>query len=362
MKPLAIIGLGSLGLASLSVEAAGFPDYLQPTGYLQYDLTRIDSRVTSLDDASQWRRIRLGFKGRLDDRLDYAIERDFADDTWKDLRLRLKTGHGHWSIGQFKQPFSLWALDSDRRTLLPESAATALVAPDRRLGLMWQHLAAEHTLAISGYGENVDGIGPDWGLAARATLLHPFASGQLHLGLALGHEHGWPDRSFSLRPEIASAAGRFDRSPSLAADEIDRWGLEIGWQRGPITVQGEWMGLRLDGPGTDPRTLTSGYAMVNWTVIGTGRGYTNGLFTTGEASGTVGPLDLSLRYGSVDLPGPRTGASPELDDDALGQNTWTLGATLALGPWVRLQSAFTLAEDERGRNADIWQLRMQLQY
>jgi phosphate-selective porin len=313
-------------------------DYVRPGGYAQYDLTRIESGPDSLSDSSQWRRIRFGLKGDLSAQLSYSVERDFADDRWKDVRLRLKSTTGVWTAGQFKQPFGLWNLDSDSRALLPESNATSLTAPDRRLGLMWQRLEARHTLALSAYGKNIHSVGPDWGVAARATATRQTADGR-----------------FSLRPEVSSASGRFARTPSLAADTLNRWGVEAAWQMARWMVQGEWMGLDLDGPGTgDGERLQTGYMMANWTVFGPARVYKDGIFTAGAPNDGIGPLDLVVRFGSADLPAPVTGD--------IGQDTWTFGATLAIGKHSRVQSAYIVAEDDAGRDADIWQLRLQVQY
>ncbi|MDZ4349261.1 MAG: porin [Xanthomonadaceae bacterium] len=330
-------------------------DYVRPGGYAQYDLTRIESGPDSLSDSSQWRRIRFGLKGDLSAQLSYSVERDFADDRWKDVRLRLKSTTGVWTAGQFKQPFGLWNLDSDSRALLPESNATSLTAPDRRLGLMWQRLDTRHTLALSAFGKNTHSVGPDWGVAARATATRQTADGRWHLGLALGHEEGWDDLSFSLRPEVSSASGRFARTPSLAADTLNRWGIEAAWQMARWMVQGEWMGLDLDGAGAgDGESLQTGYMMANWTVFGPARVYKDGIFTAGAPNGGIGPLDLAVRFGSADLPAPVTGD--------IGQDTWTFGATLAIGKYSRVQSAYIVAEDDAGRDADIWQLRLQVQY
>ncbi|PKM01599.1 MAG: hypothetical protein CVV17_06965 [Gammaproteobacteria bacterium HGW-Gammaproteobacteria-7] len=149
--------------------------------------------------------------------------------------------------------------------------------------------------------------------------------------------------------------GYIIRTPSLPADTLNRWGIEAAWQMQRWMIQGEWMGLDLDGPSAgDSESLRTGYAMVNWTVLGPARVYKDGVFTTGTPSDGIGPLDLAVRFGSADLPGAVA--------EDIGQDTWTIGATLAIGKHSRVQSAYIMAEDDRGRDADIWQLRLQVHY
>ncbi len=324
--------------------------------YAEYDLTRVASDGDSVRDSSLWRRLRINIKGRFDARLSYAVERDFADERWKDMMVRLDTANGAWHAGQFNQPFGLWALDTVRRTPFAESTAFSLTAPDRRLGVMWQRLQASHTLSVSGYGKDVHGVGPDWAVGARATYVHESDFGRVHLGLAAAHERGWGRLGFSLRPEVNAGSGRFAGSGALAADRLDRWGLEAAWQRGRWMAQGEWLGLRLDGdaPGEVERDLRTGYLMLHWTPFGPPRRYTEGVFSSTSGEGPIGPLEIALRFGSAELP-LTTG------DDA-EQRTWSLGAVLWLSRRVRIQTAYVHGRSDEGRKADIWQTRVQVQY
>lgn len=329
-------------------------DLPKVSGYLQYDITRFDDSVPPLRDASQWRRVRLAFAGKLG-AVDYKAEWDPIADAWTDAYFRFDAAGGKVYVGQFKQPFGLDALPSDRVATFIESTTSNAFASNRRLGLQYLRENADYTFALSGYSKDIKENGPDQGFGARYTRAIRHGDDLIHLGAAAAQESLANDRySLSLRPDTSPNANNWLRSGTIAAHDLYKAGVELGWQHGPMLLTSEWMHSRIDGNGPT-RDLSGGYVAGQWTLIGAPRAYEHGMFT-GQATtpGKLSALDLVARYSQIDIPLNAGGGN--------GQRTLMLGVNALVGNHWRLQLDYVDGKTHDGRDASGVLARVQLSF
>lgn len=329
-------------------------DLPKVSGYLQYDLTRFDDSVPPLRDASQWRRVRLAFAGKLG-AVDYKAEWDPIADAWTDAYFRFAAAGGKITVGQFKQPFGLDALPSDRVATFIESATSNAFASNRRLGVQYLREDADYTFAVSGYSKDIKEGGPDQGFGARYTRVIRSGDDLIHLGAAAAQESLSNSRySVSLRPDTSPNANSWLRSGTIRAHDLYKAGVELGWQHGPLLLTSEWMHSQTDGNGPT-RDLSGGYVAAQWTLLGGPRLYEHGVFTgQPTVAGKLGALDLVARYSQIDIPLAAGGGN--------GQQTLLLGVNALIGSNWRLQLDYFDAKAHDSRDASGILARVQLAF
>jgi phosphate-selective porin OprO and OprP len=324
---------------------------IKPGTLLHYDLTRFeDTPPAPLRDASGWRRARLSLTATLPGGGDAKVEHDFASDTFTDAYLRFPLAGGRLWIGQFKQPFSADALLSDAQHFTTESAAVGAFAPGRRLGVQY----ARGGFAASVYGRDIHDAGPDLGVGTRWFGHRGDIDGGLwHYGAALAWEQPQEARiRIGLRPDVGPRSGSWLSSGTLAADDMQRLGVEGGYQRGRLLLLGELLRLRLDDGVGATRHADGGYLTAAWTLRGDPRSYSGGLFTLPKATAGIGQVELVARYADLSL--PRASAA------RIGQEGLSLGLNAQVGRHGRLMLD-RHASERSTDDADValWTLRLQ---
>ncbi len=335
----------------LSAAAAAQP---KPGLFLHYDLTRTDDEARGLHDANGWRRTRLSLDHAPRDGWKLRAQYDFTADAWTDLFLAAPLAGGSLTVGQFKPAFSADALLSDGQSFFTESAVGGAFAPGRRLGAAW----TRGGWTLGAYGQALDGRGPDAALVARGIADGDWGDGaRWHVGASLASERPQDDRfSISLRPDGGPAQPSWLGSGSLAADRVDRIGLEAGLQRGDWLLLGEHLQARIDTLGGAGRRADGQLVTLAWTVHGDPRKLKGGLFTTPDARpGALGAVELALRYAEVE--------APRADGSRRGSDSLALGVNAQVGRYARLQlSRHRHSRDFDDADAALWTLRVQLQY
>lgn len=307
-------------------------------GLFQYDLHRLDGTPASTD-VYGWRRRELGGyvrKGGVELTFGY----DFANDAWIDNYLKLREVR----IGQFKTPVGLddGATSSAATTFIGRALPEAAIHQGRRIGIDWTHAFTPAATLNLGYfaGGDLNGLNEGHTVAARAALTpHRSDDGLLHVGLAASRE--WRDDATArlrARPEFVLIGMRpIDSGTLRQAGAIDRLGLETAWQRGPWSLQGEWLGARVhrDTPAADYR-VDGGYLQGSWMLTGERKPNKGGGFGNPQPASAAGAFELALRYATLDLD----------DGVVLGghQRDWTLGANWYLGRHLKLQANYTHSE------------------
>jgi phosphate-selective porin OprO and OprP len=351
--PLSVRLCSGLAVLLLSPLALAQPA-LKPGLFLHYDLSRIDTAAPApLRGASGWRRARISLAASWDNGVDAKLEHDFSSDTFTDAYLRLPLAAGRLWLGQFKQPFSADALQSDSQALLTESSVAAAFAPGRRLGLQY----ARGGFAASVYGRDLHGSGPERGIALRGFGQRgSAATGLSHFGASAARE--WPQddlTSLRLRPDLGPRSGSWLATGTHGAQTLQRVGVEAGWQRGRGLLLGEVLRLRAEAADGRSRSADGASLTAAWTLHGASREYRNGLFATPKPAGALGQLELVARYARIDLPHAAGGE--------IGQRGGSLGLNAQIGSHGRLM----LARHHQRRvpdDADVaaWTLRLQLLY
>jgi phosphate-selective porin OprO and OprP len=335
----------------LAPIGAGAANAIKPGTLLQYDLTRFeDTPPTTLRDASGWRRTRLSLTAALPGGGDAKIEHDFTSDTFTDVYVRVPLAGGRLWLGQFKQPFSADALLSDAQHFTTESAAVGAFAPGRRLGVQY----ARGGFAASAYGRDIHDAGPEFGVASRWFGSHgDIDNGRWHYAAALAWERPQDARiRIGLRPDVGPRSGSWLSSGTLAADDMQRLGVEGGYQRGQLLLLGELLRLRLDDGVGATRHADGGYLTAAWTLRGDPRSYSGGLFTLPKATAGIGQLELVARYAELSV--------PRADGSRIGQEGLSLGLNVQLGRHGRLmldRHASERSTDDA--DAALWTLRLQ---
>lgn len=348
--------------ASLLVAAGGTQasDWsLAPGVNFQYDWAEFRSDASTLEDASDFRRMRLSATAKHAKDLEMKVEYDLASNQWTDAYAKYNFANGHSvKAGQFKQPFFLEELTSDRNSLFMEQGLPSAMGIARRLGAEYAYTRPDWSLAVSAYGQTLEGINKGTGIAARATWLPISADGRfLHLAAAAASENPKSDSGrFSTRPEASLSPRRFADTGTLAdVDSIQRIGLEAAYVDGPLLLQSEYVHGSFQRAGRPDFSGAGYYLQAGWFLTEHARGYKNGTIDAPKLDGARGAWELGLRYSHLDL-----------DDGAvLGgvESNWTLGLTWWAHPNARLMAnAISVDSDRRGisDNPDILEFRAQI--
>ncbi len=335
----------------------------------------VKAAVGELQDATtEFRRARLYISGTIYDKIIFKAQYDFAggDADFKDVYLGLKKlpAVGTLKVGHFKEPFGLEELTSSKYITFMERSLPIVFTPSRNTGIGVNNTALNKRLTWSAgafldtndYGDEA-GAENSEAVTARITGLPWYRGkdGLLHLGLSYSYRDAKDDAvRFRERPE-AHLAPRFVDTGDINADSENRFGIEAALVHGPLSIQGEYMGTQVDAlSGPDPE-FSGYYAYVSYFLTGEHRAYKNstGAFDrvkpkTNFGKGGIGAWEVALRYSQLDLnDDPITGG--ELKDITLGVNWY-------LNPNVRAMLNYVGADLDTVGDADILQLRFQIDF
>ena len=266
--------------------------------YFSQDATN-KTVVGDAQDIADFRRARLGAKGKAAGNVDYVIEFDFAfpgRPSFMDVFVDIDdvVPAGHLRIGQWRQPFSMDALTSVKELTFLERALPFALDPFRQVGVGLYDTAFEEaaTWAISGYRFPTDVFGDvagdaGYGTSTRETFLlfHEAASNTtLHLGG--GYTYNRPStQTARLRsaPEVgfnqldfrnaALPVPFFVDTGVLAANSYQVANVELAGSVGSLLVQSEFFFAQVDQLGGPRANFHSGYAQVSYVLTGEHRTY-----------------------------------------------------------------------------------------
>ena len=330
----------------------------QPFGRIHLDAAAFQDDKTDHPDGAEFRRARLGMKGKIAKDFGYKAEIDFANEgvAFKDVYVNYTGIDGvEIKAGSFKPAQGLEEMTSaNYLTFIERSAPTSAFMPGEIIGL-----------GASGHGENWSVAGgvfnDDAGVQSTAdealsvTGRLTFApindeDSTLHLGGSAAYRE--PDSAtdtFDFDAKAENAVQSADSVSALitTANSATIYGAEIAGVFGPISAQGEYFHVGVDNNAGADSDLSGGYAQAAWTLTGERRPYKAGKGSFGRivpdrpldpSNGDWGAVELAARYSTIDLTdGPVSGG--EMD-------SYTAGINWYLNKHFRLMANYIVADTD----------------
>jgi phosphate-selective porin len=313
-----------------------------------------------LEADARWQTRRLQVEGRLFDRLEFEVSREFgdADEPERDAFLNLRLARSfELQAGRFKMPLGRDALTGGANLdFVYRSLAGRHLAPGRDVGAMAHGRVLQRTLSYeAGFfvGDGDHGRTPKTHGGRRAVagriLVRPFvnrrapwlAGVQAAVAVAVSDV----DMKLGLRGLTVFREGVFFDRVVVNGRRVRR-GLEAAWSAGPVSLTWEHINLsdQRVGMGFDGETLpgvhASGwYVAGTWTLTGEPkRGRVEP--RSGIGHGGLGALEVAARYERLAFAAaPAAGAlvGSALDTPGNADRVLTLGVAWYLSRYVKLQ-------------------------
>jgi len=323
----------------LPIPQAAVEKSVSVFGRLQSDFTILNDGG-NFDEGVEFRRVRVGAKGKLSAATSYKVEIDFASNSspskFADAYLQInECGLGTMKVGHFKEPFGLNELTSSRFITFMERSLPAGFAPSRNHGLMfsdstdlvtWQ---AGAFWDADGYGEDTDLAGANNNSFGARFVFRPWIEDKgknlMHVAMSYNSRSGTKNfRSYPGSHESDSWA--------QTLTDADTFGLELAWTDGPLNVIAEMADTEaIEGAGNASSLQAS------WFIGDQYRGYKTSSGAFERAKGIEnGAWELAARVGDYDF--------SEIGGDA-GSAT-TLGLNWYVDKYTRVMiDSTTVAED-----------------
>ncbi|MDX7952184.1 porin [Lichenihabitans sp. Uapishka_5] len=255
-----------------------------------------------------------------------ALQYDFANAT-QPIQDAVVSYHAPntnviYTIGNFKEPFSLNQLISDNNTLFTERSVMDGLVPGRNFGGAVSTYGDKWTATGGVYAGNANNTLTDNGFAgtARATYAPILEKTQLlHFGVAGSYRSldQLATASFNSRPEDYLERALVNTGTLRNADAIERVNGEALYQFANVRLQGEYTFVNVTSTnGSSDRSFQGGYVEGGWVINGAGRPYRVSQPYGSEAAvlqgvqvedaqrvsnGGIGVFELGLRYSALDL-------------------------------------------------------------
>ncbi|MES9969923.1 MAG: porin [Candidatus Thiodiazotropha sp.] len=351
---------------------------IQLGGRILADVAVYDEDKNALGNGSELRDLRLDLEGRLYADFIYEFSVDFADGEAdvKDAWFAYDANYPwQFTLGHFKEPFSLEELTSKRYLTFMERALPNALAPGRSMGLGAHWHAEQMTFAAGFFGDDYDDDADDegdegWGVTGRLTYA-PWAEERsvLHLGMAASFRRLDDEEKvrFDVRPESHITDIRYLDTGKLEQSRSSvLLGVEGAWVAGPFSLQGEWIQAKVErDEGADP-TFEGWYMQASWFFSGESRRYKQRAAKFGRIRplSDSGALELAVRFSSLDL------NDEEIEGGS--SDSLTLGLNWYINRQIRLMANTIFVENDRFADADgdveaedepaIFQVRAQLDF
>ncbi|MGH7963915.1 MAG: OprO/OprP family phosphate-selective porin [Candidatus Binatia bacterium] len=336
----------------------------------------IDEEFGEIGDGTRFRRARINLEGEIYKNTKFRTEFDFAggDANFTDVYIEIKDLPilGSYTVGHFKEPFSLEELTSSRFITFMERSLPNVFSPARNTGMMLSNTIGDGvaTWAFGAFRDTNnfgEGFGKDlaYNATGRITAVPWFVDKGhqlLHLGFSYSHRfRDSVDLRFQQRPET-SFGPRFVDTGNLDADHTNLFNPEVAFVYGPFSVQGEYTAALLDVDGGSNVNLQGYYAQLSYFFTGESRAYktSSGTFDrvkpvrNFDGKGGWGAWELAVRYSHLDLDDEEVEGG-KLDD-------FTLGLNWHLNPNIRFQLNYIFADRDDIGDSGIFQARFQADF
>lgn len=330
----------------------------QPTGRLHIDAATFQDDEVDHPDGAEFRRARLGAKGKLSKDLGYKIELEFANENvaFRDSYINY-TGFDKTNIrvGNIKPPVGLEELTSSNYiTFIERSVATDAFTAGQLLGIDASTHGKHWTLTGGVFNDDPGTSSSDdeaFSVAGRASVA-PINSENNTLHFGVSGTYAKPDQADDTFDFDAAANNTLQSADSIAAsittaDSSQLYGFEVAALAGPFSAQAEYYTISVDNNAGADASFDGGYAQASWILTGERRPYDNkkGVFgrvvpdkPLDPSTGGWGALELAGRYDVLDLnDGAISGGKLE---------TYTAGLTWYLQKHARLMANYIVADTD----------------
>ncbi|MDH5231090.1 MAG: porin [Gammaproteobacteria bacterium] len=279
--------------------------------------------VTELKSGSELRRARLILGGTVSG-WNYKMQTDFSHPSGLVLIEDFYVSNKGWTIGAFRQPFSLEDMTSESDLTFMERALPNIFTPFYRIGAAYKVAWSNGSLALALTGEPywVNAFGDEGiGGGGRFTLA-PIHEGKTILHV--GSSYAWrqppdsnsPYHRISHRPESHVDGRRFvDTGTIVDVKSISTYGFEFAAVWNEFSMQGEFISTNIKA--SSEYSFDGAYIWFNWFITGESRPYERktGTFTRLRPRAAIGAWSLALRYSYIDLS----------DNDSVGSGNGIFG-------------------------------------
>jgi phosphate-selective porin OprO/OprP len=330
---------------------------------------------------SDFRRLRAYLQGFAFHHLMFKVDFDFEDEELKDLFVGLRGFEPLpvVKVGYMKLPFSLEQQTSLRNTTFLERSLANALAPTRNTGVLATNTQFDRRLSwgvgvffldesLAERDASIEGLENDWEIAARLNWF-PVApeGGERLLLVGCSYAHVFSDAAglaIARRPESRLVPALVGTPEGPAIDGADRFGVELAWLDGSLSIQAEALGLNVGrGGGAPDLFFWGGYAQVSYFLTGERRiyGRTAGAFGRvipkkpfRPSAGQWGAFQLAARVSTLDLNDRDVRGGQELN--------FTLGLNWYLLANLRLSGNYVHGRVLGQGDVDILQARLQLDF
>lgn len=280
---------------SVEVSRTNGLTYKSPNGMLKLDFggrLHLDAGIenlgggTTVDGTSGRgplvRRAYLEFGADYDDRWGLQFQYDLADrrKPIKDATVGYSgVAPFAFTLGNFKEPFSLDQLTSDNTTVFMERSVGDSIVTMRSTGVAASAHGKRWTIVAGLFGGDINDGVTGSGIAATARLTFaPILDDHHVLYLSVAASQRQPNRNTSIDLGITPESALLDTPvlsrPLTNIGGLTRLGLEAAYQQGPVRVQSEYMIVWTDRAGGRPVGLfQGGYVFASVSPSGHSRPY-----------------------------------------------------------------------------------------
>ena len=347
-------------------------------GRLLLDAAYYDEDKNSLGNGTELRSARLEMEGRIYADIIYELSVDFADGDadMKDAWLAYDAYHPwRFTLGHFKEPFSLEELTSRKHLTFMERALPNALVPGRNMGLGLHWYGEQISVAAGLFGDDYNDDSDDegdegWGGSTRLTYA-PLATDRsvVHFGVSASHRKLDDEEEYRVdsRPESHLTDIHYlDTGKIKQSRTLTLVGLESAWVYGEASLQGEWIASNLERDDAADIEFSGWYIQASWFPTGESRHYKSQQARFGRVNplSEQGALELALRYSTLDLN----------DQDVEGGSSDQLAFAVNwyYKPQLRFMMNYIVVNNDRYADADgdvenedepnILQLRAQLDF
>jgi phosphate-selective porin OprO/OprP len=333
-------------------------------------------------NGTEFRRARLFTSGTIYNNVDFKLQIDFVGGkaTLKDAYMGIKKipVFGNIRVGHVKEPFRFDALTSSKYITFMERALPVDFMQERNNGIIAFNDFLNKKLSLqAGYFRNQSNSSTDpsandgYAFTARATTLalnNKSKNQLLHLGIGYSYRNSDNNEfKISSRPEAHLSGVKYISTGSIEnVENVNLFNFETVFVAGPFSFQGEYLTAKVKSQNVftmNDYNFSSYYGQVSYFITGEHKNYKNSyagfdrvhpINNYGGKKNGSGAWEIALRFSNSDLN----------SDDILGgeQTDVTLGLNWYLNPSTRVMFNNVWADVKDSGNANIFQIRFQIDF